>query len=340
MKITGLSGQHYVAVGLATEKQLVFEGTVGDFFGAFNNGSIINLNGSARRFLGNNISNGGIIVQGNAQRGVGQGILGGIIVIRGNVTGDIGQLAKGGTIIISGNCGDRCGAYMFDGDLIIAGNVGKDTGLYMVGGTIFVGGEVGSLGANAQVRDLTIPDETKLKKYFDHYGITKATSDFKKIITVEKRPWKNKLFEFETKSNISKKATKTSNLNNITDLNRSWSASWSESEICEIIEKTKKLSKYYSHIVESNVILDKQNSNFRVEITVQVPKLVISAKHEDQDRAIAFDVSYDKVKTQIKKLKSKIVDHRVHHPAEIEPLVKEDEDEFEEVFEEVFEEDE
>ena len=98
----------------------------------------------------------------------------------------------------------------------------------------------------------------------------------------------------------------------------------------EIIEKTLKLSKYYSHIVESNVILDKQNSNFRVEITVQVPKLVISAKHEDHDRVKAFDTTYEKVKTQIKKLKSKIVDHRLPLPGVIEPVVDEELEEDEE----------
>ncbi len=91
----------------------------------------------------------------------------------------------------------------------------------------------------------------------------------------------------------------------------------------EIIAKILKLSKYFSNIIESNVILDKQNSHFRVEITVQVPKAVISAKHKDHDRTKAFDATYDKVKTQIKKLKSKIVDHRVspdNQPVMIEEI--------------------
>ena len=96
------------------------------------------------------------------------------------------------------------------------------------------------------------------------------------------------------------------------------------------MKKQKKLSKYFSHIVESNVILDKQNSNFRVEITVQVPKQVISAKHEDPDRVKAFDTTYDKVKTQIKKLKSKVADHRIPQPADIEPVVVEELEEDEE----------
>ena len=222
VKISGLNGQNYIAIGLTTDKQLVFEGTAGDFFGALNNGALITLNGAARRFLGNNISRGGIIVQGNVQRGVGVGMSGGIIVIRGSVTGDIGQLAKGGSIIVSGNCGSHSGAYMFDGELIVAGDLGEDIGLYMTGGTIYYSGKIGSLGTNTQVRDLTVTDEKKLKKYFEHYGITKAPRDFKKIVPVDKRPWKNKLFEFDSNSNLS-----------------SSNKPWSESEVFEIISKTK-----------------------------------------------------------------------------------------------------
>lgn len=92
----------------------------------------------------------------------------------------------------------------------------------------------------------------------------------------------------------------------------------------DIIEKTQKLSKYYSHIVEANVILDKQNSSFRVEISVQVPGLVISSKYEDHDRTKAFETTYDKVKTQIKKLKSKIADHRIPQPEDNEPVIEEE----------------
>jgi len=63
VKITGLNGQNHVAIGLDTEKQLTFEGSAGDFFGAFNDGTILNLKGSARRFLGDTMSKGGIILR-------------------------------------------------------------------------------------------------------------------------------------------------------------------------------------------------------------------------------------------------------------------------------------
>jgi glutamate synthase domain-containing protein 2 len=204
-----LSGQNYIAVGLTTEKQLVINGTAGDFFGALNNGAITTLKGNARRFVGDTMSAGGIIIQGNVQRGVGLAMSGGIIVIRGNVSGDIGQIAKGGTILVSGNCGPRSGAYMFNGELIVAGNVGKDTGLNMTGGTIFIGGKIGSSGLNTQVRSLTGADEQKLKKYFEHYGITKDIEGFKKILPMSKTPFKNKFFDLKTKPTDLASAEKT-----------------------------------------------------------------------------------------------------------------------------------
>ena len=78
----------------------------------------------------------------------------------------------------------------------------------------------------------------------------------------------------------------------------------------KITKQLKKLKKYYSHIVDANVILDKQNSSFKVEISLHVPGLVITSRNEDFDKIKAIDTALEKVKTQLKKLKSKVVDHR------------------------------
>jgi glutamate synthase domain-containing protein 2 len=143
------------------------------------------------------MTKGGIILQGNTNRGVGLAMTGGIIVIRGSANGDVGQLLKGGTIIISGNTGSNSGAFMSNGDLIIGGNAGIDTGRYMNGGTIYVGGKIASLGQNTQIRELNDSDRKKLKKYFDHYGITKDFDKFKKILPLNRKPLLNELFNFK-----------------------------------------------------------------------------------------------------------------------------------------------
>jgi glutamate synthase domain-containing protein 2 len=162
VKISGLSGQDSIAVGLEKEIDISVKGTAGDFFGALNKGTIITLTGNARRFLGDTIHSGGIIVNGNVRRGAGLSMQGGIIIIRGEVDGDIGQLNKAGTIIVSENAGDDVGAYMYGGEVIVAGDTGKNLGNWMIGGAIYIGGEIESMGNNAKIVDIENTEIDKL----------------------------------------------------------------------------------------------------------------------------------------------------------------------------------
>ena len=77
-----------------------------------------------------------------------------------------------------------------------------------------------------------------------------------------------------------------------------------------IVQQMHKLSKFHSHIIDGNVIIDKQNSFIKVEVSVRVPGLTITATDEDYNQTKAVDSAIEKAKTQIKKLKSKVVDHR------------------------------
>ena len=93
----------------------------------------------------------------------------------------------------------------------------------------------------------------------------------------------------------------------------------------KITIQLKKLNKYYSHIIDANVILDKQNSSFKVDISLQVPGLVITSRNEDFDQIKAIDTALEKVKTQLKKLKSKVMDHRTIQTAHV--VIEEDSEE-------------
>lgn len=76
------------------------------------------------------------------------------------------------------------------------------------------------------------------------------------------------------------------------------------------IDEVKKLSRYYAHIVEGSIIVDKNKPVTKVDITLRVPGSVIAATHEDFNKNAALDGALDKTKTQLKKLKSKVMDHR------------------------------
>jgi ribosomal subunit interface protein len=71
-----------------------------------------------------------------------------------------------------------------------------------------------------------------------------------------------------------------------------------------------KLSKYHKHIIDGDITIDKQNSSFRVEIFLRVPGHTFRAAHVDYKQVKALDSAIEKVKAQLKKLKSKVVDHR------------------------------
>ncbi|MFC1606894.1 ribosome hibernation-promoting factor, HPF/YfiA family [Candidatus Latescibacterota bacterium] len=95
-----------------------------------------------------------------------------------------------------------------------------------------------------------------------------------------------------------------------------------------VLKQILKLSRFYSHIIDGNVIIDRSNSIVKVEVLLRVPGMTITAKHEDYKQNIAIDGAIDRAKTQLKKLKSKVVDHRVSvQPIPEEVTEAEDEEE-------------
>ena len=90
-----------------------------------------------------------------------------------------------------------------------------------------------------------------------------------------------------------------------------------------------KLTKFHKNIIDANVILDKQNSNYKVEILLRVPGSIISATNVDFNYIKAFDLAVDKVKVQIKKHRSKVVDHRKTTPLSV--LETQESEEFDDI---------
>lgn len=83
------------------------------------------------------------------------------------------------------------------------------------------------------------------------------------------------------------------------------------------IEEVKKLSKYHTRIINGDIKFDHQNSNMHVEISLHVPGTIINASESDYTVEKAFDASIEKMKTQLKKIRSKETDHRASTQPEI-----------------------
>jgi ribosomal subunit interface protein len=71
-----------------------------------------------------------------------------------------------------------------------------------------------------------------------------------------------------------------------------------------------KLAKYYPTIMDAKVIIDRKNTIYKVDISLQVPGSVITGKNEGYEIIKTTDIALEKVKNQIKKLRNRVVDHK------------------------------
>lgn len=85
-----------------------------------------------------------------------------------------------------------------------------------------------------------------------------------------------------------------------------------------IMNQMMKLSRFHSHIIDGTVIIEKNKFYYKAEVSIRVPGLTINAAQEDYNEQKAIDIAIEKAKTQIKKLKSKVVEHRAPQTPVIE----------------------
>ena len=93
-----------------------------------------------------------------------------------------------------------------------------------------------------------------------------------------------------------------------------------ETAISEVL----KLSKYHNHIINGDITIDRQNLNVKAEVLIHIPGRTLRACDEDYNAAKAFDSALDKAKIQLKKLKSRIIDHRGQAQPAIQEFVESD----------------
>ena len=193
VQLSGLKGQHCIAVGLPAGVTVQVAGTAGDFFGTLNNGASLTLNGNAGRFCGDSMLSGELVVNGDAGWGSGQYMRGGTLAVKGDSKGPVGQLMQAGTLIIDGSTGTEAGKYMAGGEIVVAGDTGERTGENMMRGVIFVRGEPRSLGLNTRLSPVSAEDLERLRFLHKQYRFRGLTSedmlvDFRKITAESRRP--------------------------------------------------------------------------------------------------------------------------------------------------------
>lgn len=184
VRIVEPRGRHNLAVGLHVPMEISIEGNAGYFTAGLCDGPDITVNGFVGWGVAENLMSGTVRVHGNASECVGASSHGGLVVVDGDASSRAGISLKGGTIAIAGDVGHMSGFMAQAGTILVGGDAGESLGDSLYEAVIYVGGRIRSLGADAQVEDLTADDVACVRELvaitgFDHVDpeqVTKVAS--------------------------------------------------------------------------------------------------------------------------------------------------------------------
>ena len=160
IRISNLSGQRYLGIGLSTKRdenyipfKLELSGVPGNCLANLNNGGVFEVYGNVADDLADTMHSGAIIVHGSARDVVAQALQGGDIFVRGSV-GNRAAIQmreyqnRRPYLIVGETADDYVGEYMAGGVVAVLNlsdekrPVGNFVGTGMVGGTIYVRGKI------------------------------------------------------------------------------------------------------------------------------------------------------------------------------------------------------
>lgn len=163
-------GRHNLAVGLTNRITIDIQGNAGYFTGGLGEGPALTVSGFAGWSTGENLMAGSVRVNGNTSECTGASAHGGTIIVGGDASSRTGISLKGGTVLIGGDVGHMSGFMAQAGVLLVGGNAGHGLGDSLYEAVIYVAGSIASLGADAQLEDLTEADIKTVRELVDRAG--------------------------------------------------------------------------------------------------------------------------------------------------------------------------
>lgn len=177
VRITEPRGRHNLAVGLSNRIEITIGGNAGYFIGGLCDGPDITVNGFVGWSVGENLMSGTVRVRGNASECAGASARGGLIVIEGDASSRAGISLKGGTVAIAGDAGHMSGFMAQAGTILIGGDAAESLGDSIYETVIYVGGKIRSLGADAQVEELTSDDVRRVTELVSAAGFSHISAE-------------------------------------------------------------------------------------------------------------------------------------------------------------------
>jgi glutamate synthase domain-containing protein 3 len=163
VRLLEVRGQHNLAVGLSARLEIEIGGNAGYFTGGLGDGPDIVVDGFTGWSAGENLMSGTLRVRGNASESLGSSARGGLIVVEGDASSRAGISLKGGTVAVAGDVGHMSGFMAQAGTILVGGDAGDSLGDSLYEAVIYVAGKIRSLGADAQVEELTDRDVARVR---------------------------------------------------------------------------------------------------------------------------------------------------------------------------------
>lgn len=180
--VRGPAGRHSLAVGLTgSGLRLILDGPTGWYTAGMNDGPTVVIEGNTGWAVGECMMDGRIEVHGHAGSGAAASIRGGLVYVEGDTGARAGISLKGGTLIVGGSVGYMSGFMMQAGTMVVCGDAADGLGDSMYEGTIFVGGTIESLGADAEVTEVTEDDRALVRATLADVGLAADGIDFTKV---------------------------------------------------------------------------------------------------------------------------------------------------------------
>ncbi len=184
VNITEVRGAHNLGVGLTNKIHININGNAGYYLAGLCDGPSFTVNGSVGWGVGENLMSGVVRVRGNASESTAASAHGGLVVIEGDASSRAAISLKGGRLAVGGSVGHMSAFMAQAGTVLVGGDAGDSLGDSLYEAVIYVGGTIRSLGADAQIEEMTATDVTLVREMciaagFDHINpenVTKVAS--------------------------------------------------------------------------------------------------------------------------------------------------------------------
>ena len=181
LEVLNPGGAHSIAVGINHPVDVDVRGHGGYYLGGMNKCATITVHGNVGWGVAENMMSGMVRVKGFASESAGASGHGGLLVIEGDASLRCGISMKGIDIVVGGRVGNYSAFMAQAGHLVVCGDAGDALGDSLYEAVLYVRGRIKSLGADAQVEDMTAADYGMLGALLQQAHFPYDPTEFKRV---------------------------------------------------------------------------------------------------------------------------------------------------------------